>query len=354
MIRDSVGIVATAMYLPEGRMSAAELAARTDGAWTEQAVIDKLGIEAKTVAGPDDGAQEMGARAALACLERAGTDPREVDAILCIGDELREYPMTTSGIYIQERVGARRAWAVDVLQKCSTFAAGIRLARALMLAEPQTRTVLLAGGYRNGDWIDYRNPRVSFMYNLAPGGGAVLLRRGHPENEVVGTALRSDGAMSRLVLGRVGGTVSPLGPDNALEAGRCLDVTDQERMRNLLAERSMPNFVGVVDDALAEAGLTRADIGYLALLHMKRSAHDEMLKTLGLAPEQSTYLSTYGHIGQFDQILSLELGLQSGRIRPGTVVACVGAGIGYSWGAVAIRWGERSACRIQAAAGGNG
>jgi 3-oxoacyl-[acyl-carrier-protein] synthase-3 len=355
MSEQTVGILGTAMYLPEGRMTAAELAARTGGAWSERSVIEKLGIEEKTVAGPGDGAQEMGARAAMSCLARAGVDPMDVDAILCIGDELREYPMTTSGIYIQERIGARRAWALDVMQKCSTFAAGIRLARALMLAEPQTRTVLLAGGYRNGDMVDYTNPRVSFMYNLAPGGGAVLLRRGHGENEIIGTALRSDGALARLVVGRYGGTEAPVGPDNAEEANRCLDVTDQEQMRTLLAERSMPNFVGVVDDALAQAGLGRRDIGFLAVLHMKRSAHEEMLRALGVPVDRSIYLSRYGHVGQLDQILSLELGVASGRIEAGTVVVCVGAGIGYSWGAVAIRWGAgRAVHDLSALAAGRG
>jgi 3-oxoacyl-[acyl-carrier-protein] synthase-3 len=332
---EPIGVLGLASWVPEGRMSAAELAGLTGGAWTPEAVIDKLGIEAKTRAGPDDGAQEMGARAAMRCLRRAGVDPREVDAILCIGDEHREYPMTTSGIYIQERIGARRAWAVDVMQKCSSFAAGIRLARGILRAERNTRTVLLAGGYRNGDWIDYTNPRVSFMYNLAPGGGAMLLRRGFTRNRILGVSLCSDGALSRLVVGL---------PREGSREGT-LDVIDQEAMRRLLAERSVPNFLRVIHEALAEGDLTEADIGYLAILHMKRSAHAEILRSLGLAENRSTYLSRYGHIGQFDQILSLELALEDGRLRDGDVAVGVGAGIGYSWGAVAIAWGEERETR---------
>jgi 3-oxoacyl-[acyl-carrier-protein] synthase III len=343
MQREPVGLMSLATWLPRGRETAAEIAAATGGAWTEAAVIDKLGIEEKTAAGAEDGVQEMGARAAARCLERAGVDPLEVDAILCIGDELREYPMTTSGIYIQERLGAHRAWALDVMQKCSTFAAGVRLARALLQSEPRTRTVLLAGGYRNGDAIDYRNPRVSFMYNLAPGGGAVLLRRGHDSNEIIGTALRTDGALARTVVGRYGGTATPTPPDDPVARRRCLDVVDQPTMRRLLAERSLPNFRGVIHDALEEGGLGVADIDYLALLHMKRSAHREILEALDLSPEQSTYLSRYGHVGQFDQILSLELALESGKLGDGGVAVCVGAGIGYSWGAVALRWGPAQA-----------
>lgn len=331
MPADVIGIRSLATYVPPGRMSAAELAAATGGRWTEEAVRAKLGIEAKAVAGPEDGAQEMGARAATLCLERAGVDPLEVDAILSIGDEVRELPLTTSGIVMQERIGARNAWAVDVLQKCSTFAAGVRLGRALLLAEPQTRNVLLCGGYRNGDAVDFTNPRVSFMYNLAPGGGAVLLERGCERNEILGTALISDGDLSRLVVGQ------------RREDGLALEVTDQARMRELLAERSQPNFQRVVREALAQGGLGMADIDYLALLHVKRSAHRAILEDLGLEEHQSIYLSDVGHVGQIDQILSMERAAARGLLKDGDVVVGVGAGIGYSWGAVALRWGPARA-----------
>jgi len=335
---ERVGIRALATYVPEGRISAEEIASATEGRWTARAVRDKLGIEQKAVPGPDDGAQEMGARAALRCLERAGVDPLQVDAILCIGDELREFPLTTSGIYIQERIGAQDAWAVDVMQKCSSFAAGVRLGRALLRAEPGIRRVLLAGGYRNGDAVDYTNPRVSFMYNLAPGGGAALLERGCERNEILGTSLISDGALARHVIGiRDSGELA-------------LEVTDQAGMRRLLAERSQPNFQRVVRESLAQGGLGIEHIDYLALLHVKRSAHRQILTSLGLEPHQSTYLSDYGHLGQFDQILSMELAAARGRLAEGDVVVAVGAGIGYSWGAVALRWGRVAAERHEVAA----
>jgi 3-oxoacyl-[acyl-carrier-protein] synthase-3 len=335
-----IGVRSLAAYVPAGRVGADEIAARTRGGWTAEAVRDKLGIEQLAVAGPDDGSQEMGAKAAGMCLNRAGMDPEEVDAIVCIGDELREYPMTTSGIYIQERIGARRAWAVDVMQKCSSFAAGVRFARALLLAEPGLRNVLVCGGYRNGDLIDYTNPRVSFMYNLAPGGGAMLLERGWRENAVVGTSLISDGALARHVVAVYGGTANPITQDNVHHARRCLDVVDQEGMRRLLAERSHANFLRVIREAVAQAGATQQDIAYLAILHMKRSAHEAILADLGLPPERSIYLAQYGHIGQFDQILSLELAQRQGLLAQGGLVVCVGAGIGYSWGAAAFQWGQ--------------
>lgn len=113
-----VGIVGVGTYLPEKTMKAAEIARLTNGVWSEDAVINKLGIKQRYLPGPDDGTQEMGAKAALKCLENTGVDPKEIDVILCIGEEWKEYPLTTSACYIQDRIGATNAWGIDVQNRC--------------------------------------------------------------------------------------------------------------------------------------------------------------------------------------------------------------------------------------------
>ena len=55
-----VGIIGTGVYIPEGRMTAAEISQATKGVWSEEAVIEKLGIVEKSVPGEKDGTQEMG------------------------------------------------------------------------------------------------------------------------------------------------------------------------------------------------------------------------------------------------------------------------------------------------------
>ena len=52
----------------------------------------------------------MGALAALDCLKNTGVDPKEIDVILCVTEEWKEYPLTTSALYVQDRIGAVNAW----------------------------------------------------------------------------------------------------------------------------------------------------------------------------------------------------------------------------------------------------
>lgn len=69
MKKPTVGIVGTGIYIPSKKMTAKEISEATKGTWTEQAVIDKLGIIAKHLPGKGDGTQEMGVRAALDALK---------------------------------------------------------------------------------------------------------------------------------------------------------------------------------------------------------------------------------------------------------------------------------------------
>ena len=319
-------------------MTSEELGKRTG---IPRAVIeDKFGVLEKPMPGPEDHPCLMGARAAQLAIERGGIDPLEIDAVISISEDYKERPLMVSGIKSQQLVGARNAWAVDVAQRCCTTIAGLTLARALMETDPRVRTVLLAGGYRNGDLIDYGNPRVSFMYSLAAGGGAIVLRRGHEENELVGGAMISDGDFADDVSCAGGGTMAPLTAETAGTAAAMLEVHDVDGMKARLAERSHANFMKVIREAARQGGHEARDIDYLALLHMKRSAHAAVLDELGLSQQQSYYLERFGHIGQFDPILSIELGVEAGRIRPGALVVMASAGVSYAWGAYALRWGK--------------
>ena len=336
----NVGIVGLGVYLPAKKMTAAEISAATGGIWSEDAVINKLGIVEKYIPSEDpcDRTQEMGALAALDCLKNTGVDPLEIDAILCITEEWKEYPLTTSACYVQDRIGAKNAWGIDVQNRCCTCVSAMKLAKDMLIADEEINTVLVCGGYRNCDLIDYTDSDVSFMFNLGAGGGAVLLKKNYGRNLLLGTHLMSDGSVVHTAGCPVGGVVNPPTPENYKENFK-LRLMDAPKMKGLLNRTSMPNWYHCIDEALRKSGKTRKDIDYLDILHIKRSGHLGMLKELGLNEDQTIYLERYGHIGQIDQILSLKLALEQGKVKEGDVAVMIAAGIGYTWAANVIQWG---------------
>jgi len=336
----NVGIVGTGIYIPEKIMTAKEISEATNGVWVEEAVINKLGIIEKHMPGKDDGTQEMGVKAAIDALERTGVKAEEIDLIVCMGEEWKEYPLTTSGIYIQEKIGAKNAWAIDVQQRCCSTVAAMKIGKDMMIADEDINTVMVVGGYRNGDFVDYTDKDMSMMYNLGAGGGAIILKKNYNRNILLGTHIVSDGSMARDAGVEIGGTVNPINSENMKEAYKSLRLMDAKHMKDRLNEVSMKNWLHCIDKAFEKSGVSKDELGYLAVLHFKYSMHKYMLNELGISEEQSIYLSHYGHIGQIDQILSLHLALEQNRIKDGTIISMIAAGIGYAWAANVIKWGE--------------
>ncbi|MHA6250507.1 3-oxoacyl-ACP synthase [Oceanobacillus sp. CAU 1775] len=333
-----IGILSTGVYLPKERITSKEIAERAG--LPVEIVETKMGIKEKPIPGENDHTVEMGVRAAKQAIEKAGIDPLDIDLVIYIGEEYKEYPVWTAGIKLQHDIGATNAWAFDTALRCGTTVMGLKVAKDMMVADPSIQTVLLAGGYRNGDLINYENSNTRFMFNLGAGGAAIILQRDTVENQVLASHIITDGAFSEDVIVQAGGTKNPLTKE-ALDAGLfSFDVPDPPGMKQRLEEKSMVNFIACVEKALEKSGYSKADIDYVAILHMKRSAHTYVLGELGVPLEKSIYLENYGHIGQMDQILSLELAEKEGKLKDGFIVVLVSAGIGYAWGATIIKWGK--------------
>lgn len=167
----------------------------------------------------------------------------------------------------------------------------------------------------------------------------MLLQKNYEKNLLLEADIITDGSFSEDVVVPVGGTKNPLTPTHLTENLYKLDVLDPIGMKERLEQKSLSNFLKVIRSSLAKSGYSDDQLDYLAMLHMKRSAHDYILTELGLQQEQSIYLQDYGHIGQIDQILSLQLAQEQKQIQAGDIVTLVSAGIGYVWGAITIRWG---------------
>jgi 3-oxoacyl-[acyl-carrier-protein] synthase III len=342
MNENHVGIIGIGVYIPNQVVTAKEISEYTQGVWSEQAIIEKLGIVEKRVPNDNEGTQEMGALAAIKCIEDAQIDPLDIDVILCFGEEWKEYPLTTSALYIQDRVKATNAWGIDVQNRCATSLAAIKMAKDMLMADDEIDTILVAGGYRNGDFVDYTDKNMSMMYNLGAGGGALLLRKNAGKNIILGTHLVADGSLALTAGVEIGGQCRPITKDNVEEAYKSLRLMDAEKMKNRLNEVSQHNWMHCILEACRKSHITTADIDYLNILHIKRSAHLGMLKDLGLNEDQTIYLEKYGHIGQVDQILSLYLALQEGKVKEGTTMCMIAAGIGYVWAASIVQWGVKT------------
>ena len=178
------------------------------------------------------------------------------------------------------------------------------------------------------------------MFNLGAGAGAIILKKNIGFNELLGTHIITDGTMARDAGVEYGGTAKPISSENLSHAYQSLRVFDEKHMKERLNEVSMKNWMTCIDNAFMKSGIQKSELSYLAALHFKRSMYFSFVSQLGLTPDQTIFLENYGHLGQIDQILSLHLANEQGKLNEGSIISMIAAGIGYAWGANVIRWGN--------------
>ncbi|MDQ2716945.1 MAG: 3-oxoacyl-ACP synthase [Chloroflexota bacterium] len=332
-----IGLMAMATYLPEQVQDAAYIAEQAG--IPESIVRAKLGIAQKHRAGPADQTSFMAVQAATLALERAKVTPQALDLILYSGSMHKDFYVWSAANRIQYLLQATNAYAFELVALCTTNVLALKVARDLMTADSHLRTVLICGGHRTADLIDFRDQSSRFLFNLADGGSAMLLRRDHATNQVLASSFITDGSLSEDVVIPAGGTRLPTSHETLSQRQHTFHVADTEHLRAGLEGISEQRFVQVVREAVERSGYRPDEIDFLAINHMKPSMHRRILALLGLQEEQSLYLDEYGHIGAPDQVLALELACQRGRVKSGDLVVMASAGLGFTWGATALRWG---------------
>lgn len=333
-----VKIMKASVWLPELRETSSDIARASH--IPEHVVREKMGIVEKCRATRDQHPSMMAVEAAKAVLKDEPED--SIDMIIWTGSEYKDYQVWSAGIFVQRELGLKKAHAFDLAARCSTNVVALKVAKSLMLTDSKIKRVLLCGGHKTGDLVNYQDPNSRFLYNLSDGGSAMLLERFDSpvglENigaEVLSSSIVTDGAFSLDVIIAAGGTRKPA-HEGVNFAETCLQVPDVEGMRERLAASSIERFLYVIKTA-AQESMARP-IDYLALLHMKKSAHDELNRLLELREDQSIYMDHYGHFGAPDQVLSLGLAERQNKCVKGDHIVLASAGIGYTWSAVSLRW----------------
>lgn len=332
---DKVGVAGIGVYAPKYFWTSEDIAKKSG--LPEWVVREKLGVLRKPMPGPDDHPSVMGTKAAIEALKMAQCDPSDVDVLIWNGSQYKDYPIWLAGTKVSFNIGAEKAWSFDMEAECGSMMVGMKLAKDMIRSDSKINTVLLVSGYRNCDFVNYKNPKTRFLYDIGAGGSAMVIKR-NAENEILETSTITDGSFAEDVIAPMGGSKEPYNCEGLKVGRQYLDVPKAESMKERLDEVSMKNFIEVIKESTHSSGYSIEDIGYLAILHMKRSAHETVIKGLGISQNKTTYLENYGHLGQNDQVLSIYLGLKSGKIKKGDLIVMVGAGIGYIWSATSILW----------------
>jgi 3-oxoacyl-[acyl-carrier-protein] synthase III len=309
----NAGIVGIGRYLPEKIVTNADLEKVMDT--SDEWIRTRTGIEERRIADDNTNSSDMGLAAAQKAIEDAGITPEDIDLIL-VATVTPDQPFPSVACMLQERLGAKKAAAMDVSAACAGFMYGIITGKQFVESGAY-KYVLVVGVEKLSkitDWND-RNTAVLF----GDGAGAVIVGEVSEGRGILSFELGADGTGSK-----------------HLYQDEYIIMNGREVFK--FAVRQMGESCVHV---LEKAGLTKDDVDFLIPHQANIRIMEASRQRLELPVEKmSKTVHKYGNTSSASIPISLVEEIEAGKIKDDDLIVMVGFGGGLTWGAIAIRWGK--------------
>jgi 3-oxoacyl-[acyl-carrier-protein] synthase-3 len=311
--------------LPQRIMTNADMSKVVDT--SDEWIVERTGIRARHIAGEGETTRTLGLAAARKALEDAGRVPADVDLIiLATSTPDQTFPATAT--MIQADLGITRGAAFDVQAVCSGFVYALATANA-MIRCGQAQCALVIGSETFSRILDWTDRTTCVLFG--DGAGAVVLTAeagsgGIADRGIFSTRIRSDGRYADKLY--VDG-----GPSTTGTVGH-LRMEGREVFKHAVV-----NIASVMEETIAEAGLTPADIDWFVPHQANRRILEGTARKLGISEDRIVMtLDRHGNTSAASIPLALDVAVKDGRIRRGDLVLMEAMGGGFTWGAVLARY----------------
>jgi 3-oxoacyl-[acyl-carrier-protein] synthase-3 len=316
-----VGITGLGVHVPERVLTNDELSTLVDT--SDEWIMSRTGIRERRIAAEDEALTDIARPAAIAALERASLEPKDIDLLVC-ATVTPDMMFPTSSALLADQLGAPDAAAYDLLAGCTGFVYAIAQAYSMVAAGLSHRALVVGGDVLSKilDWTD-RSTLVLF----GDGAGAVVLE--HVD----------DGGFLGFELGADGGG----GRHLWLPGSGSRRFDDQESFVKMNGREVFKFATRVMiysaEKLLDECGRTVTDVDVYVPHQANVRIIDYATKKLGF-PEEKVVVNVdrFGNTSSGSIPLALADAEKDGMLKPGALVLMTGMGAGLTWGSALIEW----------------
>ena len=297
---------------------------------SDEWIMGRTGIRERHIAAPDETTCTMAAVAARQAMERAGVHAGDIDTIV-LSTATTDRLLPSTAVDLQAELGASRAAAFDISAACSGFVYASTVAEGL-IAAGSAETVLVVSAERMSSIIDWTDRATCVLFG--DGAGAAILRPATRDRGILGSFMRSDGALANLLYRPAGGAAHPFDAQVLEDRSSYVKMAGREVFKH--AVRSMAE---ACDRVLDAAKLTSADIDLL-IPHQANMRIIEATAKHANIPMDKVFVNVdrYGNTSSASIPIALDEAIEQGRVKEGTTVLLAGFGAGFTWGSMVIRF----------------
>ena len=293
-------------------------------------IIQRTGIKERRIVENGVTTSDLATQASLRAMEDAGVSPKDLDMIIT-STITPDHIFPSTSCYIQQKIGATRACAFDILAACAGFIYAMSIGQNFINSGAM-KTVLVVGAECLSKITDYTDRTTCVLFG--DGAGAVIIQRNPVKHEILSSSLAADGSEADVLIMPGGGARNPASLESIQQRLHYIQFKGKE-----VFKLAINNITNLILETTKENGLTLDDIDLIIPHQSNLRIIEATMEKLGLPMEKAfVNIDKYGNTSSASVPIAIDEARKDGRLRKGNIVMLVAFGGGLTWGSSLIRW----------------
>ncbi len=293
-------------------------------------IIQRTGIKERRIVENGVTTSDLATQASLRAMEDAGVSPKDLDMIIT-STITPDHIFPSTSCYIQQKIGATRACAFDILAACAGFIYAMSIGQSFINSGAM-KTILVVGAECLSKITDYTDRTTCVLFG--DGAGAVVIQGNPIKHEILSSNLAADGSEADVLIMPGGGARNPASLESVQQRLHYIQFKGKE-----VFKLAINNIANLILETTRENGLTIDDIDLIIPHQSNLRIIEATMEKLGLPMEKAfVNIDKYGNTSSASVPIAIDEARKEGRLHKGDIVMLVAFGGGLTWGSSLIRW----------------
>ena len=314
-------------YVPDYILTNKELETLVDT--NDEWITSRTGVkERRILKGEGAATSDLGAKAIEGLLKKTNTSAEEIDLIIC-ATATPDMLFPATACIIADKVGAKNAFAYDLMAACSGFLFSVATA-SKFIETGSYKKIIVVGADKMSSIVDYTDRSTCIIFG--DGAGAILLEPSEDGLGIQDSILKSDGSGRSFLHMKGGGSLNPSTHETVDNKDHYIFQDGQPVFK--AAVKSMAD---VSEEIMERNNLTSDDVAWLVPHQANKRIIDATARRMGVGDDKVMLnIQKYGNTT--NGTIPLCLWEWENQLNKGDNIILAAFGGGFTWGSIYLKW----------------
>lgn len=317
-----------ASYVPDDILDNEMLSRMVDT--NDEWITTRVGIKERRILKKEGaGSSYLGIQAVKRLLEETGTNPDEVELLICATSN-PDYRFPSTASVIAEGCALKKTYAYDIQAACAGFIVALEDAAAYIKSGLRKKVIVVCAE-KMSSMVNYQDRATCPLFG--DGAAAVLVE---PTEEPVGVqdaVFHVDGKGLEFLVMKAGGSVKPATAETLAAGEHFLYQEGRSVYKNAVTD-----MLNSTKDVMKRNNLSVDDIDWL-VPHQANLRIIEAVASSAKVPAEKVLVNIQHYGNTSAASIPLCLDEFKGQLKKGDRIILTAFGAGFTWGAMYLIWG---------------